>query len=141
MPILLARGQKKTRIGKILICTRAGEPGKSDIRFGGRLARNLSAPVTLLHITQGLKGASPQAQRHLRAASATLQSLEVANEVLVRPHADPAECILELAAQHDLVVIGGHGPQSRSMFGRDDVAVQVLDRAECPVLVVPAEKA
>jgi nucleotide-binding universal stress UspA family protein len=139
LPILVTKGPGKTRIRKILICTRAGEPGKSDIRFGGRLARHLGAQVTLLHVTQDISGASPQAQRHLRHASATLRVLDVANEVVVRPHPDPAEAILEAAAQHDLIVIGGHGPQSRSVFGRDDITVQVLNRTPCPVLVVPAE--
>ncbi|HYE66607.1 MAG TPA: hypothetical protein VD966_13550 [Pyrinomonadaceae bacterium] len=42
---------------------------------------------------------------------------------------------------YDLIVMGHHGPQSRSVFGRDDVTLQVLVGADRPVLVVPAEEA
>jgi nucleotide-binding universal stress UspA family protein len=76
----------------------------------------------------------------LGEASVTLSALEVTNEILNRVDANPAEAILREAAEHNLVVIGGHGPQARSVFGRDDVTIQVLARARCPVLVVPAEE-
>jgi hypothetical protein len=37
-------------------------------------------------------------------------------------------------------VVGGHGPTSRSILGVDDVTLQVLTRADRPLLVVPAEE-
>jgi nucleotide-binding universal stress UspA family protein len=124
----------------MLICTRAGEPGKSDIRIGGRLARYLGAQVTLLHVTR--PGLQPPrlVRRHLEQASATLSALEVPNEILTRADANPAEAILAEASSHDLIVIGGHGPQVRSVFARDDITLQVQTRARCPVLIVPAER-
>ena len=39
----------------------------------------------------------------------------------------------------DLVVIGSHGPRSRSVTARDDVTIQILDSANRPVLVVPED--
>ena len=34
VPVLIAKGER-TRLERILICTAAGEPGKSDVRVGG----------------------------------------------------------------------------------------------------------
>ena len=138
-PVVVAAGQTKVRMTRLLICTRAGEPGKSDIRIGGRLARRLGARVTLLHLRRHEAEAQARARRHLERASATLTALEVDNEIRCYAAGNPAEAILREAAAHDLVVIGGHGPEGRSVFARDDIALQVLARASCPVLVVPAE--
>ena len=140
MPVIVANGDSKPNISRILICTRAGEPGKSDIRFGGRLARYLGARVTLLHVTRNSAEPVPLVRRHLQQASATLNGLEVPNEILIRAATNPAAVIIREAADHDLIVIGGHGPLARSVFGRDDITIQVLTRTQRPVLVVPAEK-
>lgn len=127
------------RFSRILICTRAGEPGKSDIRHGGRLARYLGARVTLLHISPPDAEPKGLVRHHLDQAAATLRALEVEYEVVNRADADCAEGIIRESQRHDLAVIGGHGPQARSVFGRDDVTLQVLAGVHCPVLVVPAE--
>jgi nucleotide-binding universal stress UspA family protein len=130
LPMLIAKGERP-EIKRILICTRAGEPGKTDVHIGGRLARFLGATVTLLYITAESAKPSPLARVHLEKASATLRGLEVAT---------PTEGILREAAEHDLIVVGGHGPTSRSILGVDDVTLQVLTRADRPLLVVPAEE-
>jgi nucleotide-binding universal stress UspA family protein len=137
LPMLIAKG-KAPEIKRILICTRAGEPGKTDVYIGGRLARFLGATVTLLHVTAESAKPSPLARAHLEKASATLRGLEVANEIHIRPAATPTEGILREAAEHDLIVVGGHGPTSRSIFGTDDVTLQVLTRTDRLLLVVPA---
>lgn len=139
IPVIVAVGVNP-RLSRILICTRAGKPGKGDVRYGGRLARYLGARVSLLHIARPDTEPRPLVGKHLGEASVTLSALEVTNEILNRVDANPAEAILREAAEHNLVVIGGHGPQARSVFGRDDVTIQVLARARCPVLVVPAEE-
>jgi nucleotide-binding universal stress UspA family protein len=139
LPMLIAKGERP-EIKRILICTRAGEPGKTDVHIGGRLARFLGATVTLLYITAKSAKPSPLARVHLEKASATLRGLEVANEIRIRPAATPTEGILREAAEHDLIVVGGHGPTSRSILGVDDVTLQVLTRADRPLLVVPAEE-
>jgi nucleotide-binding universal stress UspA family protein len=78
-------------------------------------------------------------RQHLDQAAPTLRALDFACEVLTHTEANCAEGILREASDHDLAVLGGHGPQARSVFGRDDVTLQVLARARCPTLVVPAE--
>jgi nucleotide-binding universal stress UspA family protein len=140
IPAIVAPADSKPLVSRILICTRAGEPGKSDIRIGGRLARHLGARVTLLHITHRDAEAHSLVRRHLTQASAALSSLEVTNEILTRIDTNPAEGILREAAEYDLTVVGGHGPQVRSLFARDDITLQVLARGRNPVLVVPAEQ-
>ncbi|HEY6040540.1 MAG TPA: ATP-binding cassette domain-containing protein [Anaerolineae bacterium] len=50
IPILIAKGKSRT-LARVLICTAGGEPGKNDVRVGGRLARRLGASVTLLYVT------------------------------------------------------------------------------------------
>jgi ABC-type Fe3+/spermidine/putrescine transport system ATPase subunit len=139
LPVIVAAGEKDPRFLRVLICTRAGAPGKSDIRIGGRLARHLGARVTLFHIMRPGTEVRPLVRRHLEHASATLSALEVPTEILTRADSNPAEAILRETGEHDLLVIGGHGPQAKSLFGRDDIALQVLTRAHCPVLVVPAD--
>jgi nucleotide-binding universal stress UspA family protein len=135
--VLIAKDERP-EIERILICTRAGEPGKIDVHIGGRLARFLGATVTLLYVTA--ESAKPRPRAHLEKASATLRGLEVANEIRIRPAATPIEGILREAAEHDLIVVGGHGPKSRSILGADDVTLQVLTRADRPLLSVPAEE-
>jgi nucleotide-binding universal stress UspA family protein len=139
IPVIVAPAEAKVQFSRILICTRAGEPGKSDIRIGGRLARHLGARATLLHVIRPGEADNPRVRRHLHQASCTLTALEVANEVLCRTNENPAEGILEEGASHDLIVIGGHGPQARSVWGRDDITLQILAHAKSPVLIVPAE--
>jgi sulfate transport system ATP-binding protein len=139
-PVLVVKGDRTT-ITHILICTAAGEPGKSDVRAGGRLARRLRATATLLYVTREREGPSERACAHLERATATLRALDVASTIRTRPAATPVEGILAEAhaGNYDLIVIGSHGPVARSVFGRDDVALQVVAKADRPVLVVPYE--
>jgi len=53
----------------------------------------------------------------------------------------PLEGILMEAREgdYDLVVVGGHGPRTRSIRARDDITLQILDSLNRPVLVVPEE--
>ena len=141
IPVLVAKGER-TQIGRVLICTAAGEPGKSDVREGGRLARRLGAPVTLLYVAREPGGISSLTQSHLDRAAATLKSIDV--EVHVRIRSAPSAVVGIMAeareGDHDLIVIGAHGPRSRIRFKLNDVMLQVLSTADRHVLVVPSDK-
>jgi nucleotide-binding universal stress UspA family protein len=65
----------------------------------------------------------------------------VTAEARVRMAPTPLEGILLEARQgdYDLVVIGSHGPRSRSVTARDDVTIQILNSANRPILVVPED--
>ncbi|MCW5848861.1 MAG: ATP-binding cassette domain-containing protein [Anaerolineae bacterium] len=140
-PTLVVK-DKDYPLERILICTAAGEPGKSDVRIGGRLARQVGAAVTLFHVTRGASQPTPLARSHLERAAATLRALNVPTEVRFRPAQTPAAGILAEAREggYGLVVVGSHGPHSRSVFGLDDVTRQVLSGTDRPVLVVPADE-
>jgi nucleotide-binding universal stress UspA family protein len=130
-PLLLARGRPR-RIERILICTAVGEPGKSDIRAGGWLARRLGAAVTLLHVIRPGQTPLPMVPQHLDRGVATLRELGVSGTHCVRPAETPIDGILGLLREtpHDLVVVGASG-------GGERVTRQVLRQAGCSVLVVP----
>ncbi|HXG64720.1 MAG TPA: ATP-binding cassette domain-containing protein [Blastocatellia bacterium] len=141
IPVLVVNGER-LRLSKILICTAAGEPGKSDVRFGGRLARRLGAEATLFHVDRKGSGPGAFALSHLERASATLRALDVKSQTLIRAASTPAVGILQEAREgdYDLIVMGSHGPDTRKFFRPDDVTMQVVAAADRPVLIVPSEE-
>jgi sulfate transport system ATP-binding protein len=142
IPVLVAKADR-AGIEKILICTAAGEPGKSDVRVGGQLARRLNAKVTLFYVTRMASSPDSLTSDHLERAARTLRAMDVESDVRIRPAAGAAAGILAEAEEgdYDLIVMGSHGPRLRKLFKLDDVTLQVLAEADRPVLVVPAEKA
>jgi nucleotide-binding universal stress UspA family protein len=141
VPVLIAKGER-TRLERILICTAAGEPGKSDVRVGGRLARRLGATVTLLYVAREPDGVSALTRSHLDRAAATLNAQDVESQVRVRSAVTPVAGIMAEATEgdYDLIVIGAHGPRSRIRFRPHDVMLQVLSVAQRHVLVVPPDR-
>ncbi len=141
MPVLVVKGEQTT-IRRILICTAAGEPGKQDVRVGGRLARRLGAAVTVLYVSSTMGQLHPPIYAHLEQAVATLRALDLKADSCIRAVSTPTEGILAEArtGAYDLIVVGGHGPHLSSIFGLDDITLQVLIGADRPVLVVPGEE-
>lgn len=141
VPVLITKGER-TRLERILICTAAGEPGKSDVRVGGRLARRLGATVTLLYVARETGGVTPLTRSHLDRAAATLKATDVESEVRIRTAPTPLAGIMAEASEgdYDLIVIGAHGPKSRMRFRPNDVMLQVLATAQTHVLVVPPDR-
>lgn len=141
VPVLVAKGTQ-TRLERILICTAAGEPGKSDVRVGGRLARRVGAAVTLLYVARASDQVSSLTRSHLERASATLKATDVDSQVRIRNAETPLAGILAEAAEgnYDLIVIGAHGPRSRIRFRPNDVMLQVLSASQRHVLVVPPDR-
>ncbi|HYO14706.1 MAG TPA: ATP-binding cassette domain-containing protein [Thermoanaerobaculia bacterium] len=143
-PLLLVHGEPDP-FRRILICTAVGEPGKTDIRVGGWLARRLGARVTLLHVTlQGEKEPAPWVKTHLDRGLATLRALEVTCGAVLRPAPTPVEGILaetELGG-YDLIVLGRRapGPGTRFLRERGDVNLQILAGTGRSVLIVPADE-
>ncbi|HSB08041.1 MAG TPA: ATP-binding cassette domain-containing protein [Blastocatellia bacterium] len=139
VPVLIAKGDQP-RLERILVCTAAGEPGKNDVREGGRLARLLGATVTLLHVSTGTGEVSPVTRSHLDRAAATLKAIDVESNLRIRSAPSPIAGILAEAGDgnHDLIVIGAHGPRTRLRF--NDVMLQVLATAKQHVMVVPSDR-
>jgi sulfate transport system ATP-binding protein len=141
VPVLVVKGER-TKLERVLICTAAGEPGKSDIDTGGRLARRLNARVTLLFVTRDTDDVNVLTRRHLDQGAATLRAMDVACDVRVRMAGTPVEGIVGEAAagDYDLIVIGFHGPRSHAFYKFNDIMLQVLENADRPVLVVPTDR-
>ena len=138
-PLLFARAGT-AGLERILICTRVGEPGKADIRLGGWLASRMNSRVTLLHVARHESEVPGYVRAHLEQGVATLRGLDAAGDARIREARSPVEGILaEAGSGYDLIVIGGHGPRSRSPSVRHDVTLEIVSRADRPVLVVPAE--
>ncbi len=140
VPILVVK-EACTSLNRILIATAAGEPGKNDVRVGGWIARRLGAAVTLVYVARSGDETEPTVQSHLDRALTTLKSLEIQAESVISRASKAEEGILNQAREgrFDLIVLGSHGPETRSIFGLDDVSLRVVSAAEVPVLVVPGE--
>ncbi len=140
IPVLLVK-EAGPRLERMLICTGAGEPGKADVVFGGRLARHARAKVTVLHLYP--PGAESlivdRGARHLEQACASLEALGVACETRLAAHASPAQGILEqlVSGDHDLLVIGAPARRDLRRLSSADLTSQIVERANRPVLVVP----
>jgi len=140
VPLLITARDFKP-IERILVCTAAGEPGKTDVRMAAWLARRVRASVTLLHVlTPNSNDAS--AREHVANAASTLGSLDVHVDTRLVEAQSPAEAIVREAAQGDwdLLVLGGHGPHAGALFEPEDVTLQVLKQVDCSVLVVPDQE-
>jgi nucleotide-binding universal stress UspA family protein len=140
IPVRLVK-EAGPRLERMLICTGAGEPGKADVVFGGRLARHARAKVTVLHLYP--PGAESliveRGARHLEQACASLEALGVACETRLAAHASPAQGILEqlVSGNHDLLVIGAPARRDLRRASSLDLTSQIIERANRPVLVVP----
>ncbi|HLE51483.1 MAG TPA: ATP-binding cassette domain-containing protein [Anaerolineales bacterium] len=140
VPVLIVQSPRPN-IQRILICTAAGEPGKSDVRFGGRLARTTGAQATVFHIRRprSTGAEKKRTDRHLRQAQSTLESLKVNCEIKVIDEAPLPEGILSEAEQgdYDLIVVGAPAPRSPQQFRWKDLDSQIVNGTTRPVLIVP----
>jgi sulfate transport system ATP-binding protein len=128
----------RPQLQRILVCTAGGEPGKRDIRLGGRVARRAGAAVTLFHV--GPEHSTPvqsaRVERHLAQGQATLTALGVASETRSAP-GEVVEQILGEAktGDHDLIVLG-----ASLTFAETDPVTSIVRNAPVPVMVVPFER-
>lgn len=138
---------------KILVPTDASEYSKRALTTALELARVFDAEIELLHVTftpqaywgyalsYGITVSQEELNRNGEAAlEATLAGLEIGQVSLKRKlkSGHPVnEIIKEIGKEQvELVVMGSHGygPIMGSVLG--SVSQRVLQRAECPVLIV-----
>lgn len=152
--LLVVKGERD-QLRNLLICTSGNEIAEPVIRNGARLAQTVQARVTLLHVASPvpsmytgmdeieetldelLQTDTPLAQ-HLRWCAELLDRYDLDAEIELR-HGVVANEILREAQldAYDLIVIGAHiisSPWKELMM--DNVAHQVIERAQCPVLMV-----
>lgn len=138
---------------KILVATDASEYSRRALKTALKVALEFDAEVELLYVTyirEAYWGYNvtysflvPQEQIEEAgelALQATLEGIDIGNVSLKKKNVlgHPATMILEEVEKEgiDLVVMGSHGygPITGSLLG--SVSQRVLQRAECPVLIV-----
>ncbi len=124
---------------RALVCVAAGEPGKEDVLFSGRLLRHLEAEATLLYV---LPDGSAEATRNraegfLSAGVRTLGTLGVAATWQIRP-SPVVPTILKTMQEggHDLLVIGAPLPTPAGRIVLGEVVGQLVRRSVWPLLIV-----
>jgi sulfate transport system ATP-binding protein len=138
---LLLAPRPPRELSRVLICVAAGEPGKEDVIFTGRLARHLGANVTLLSVLPK-DGSHTQVrartERFLEAGVRTLAVLGVPAQLAIRSGAVRDEILAEMAAGgHDLLVLGAPLTRSDGRGALAGVVGQILsEAADRPVLIV-----
>ena len=142
-PVLLVQEQRPD-LRRMLICTAAGEPGKYDIRFGGRLARqNRGCTVTVFHVhpPQQASWQRLRVERHMQQAVSALQALKVEAEAKVKPFGEGgvvAEIAHEAdAGDYDLIIIGAPAQRHPARLRWTEFASGIVSATSRPVLVVP----
>lgn len=141
-PVLLVQ-EARPQIARVLICTAIGEPGKTDVRFGGRVARRTRAAVTVFHVAR--PDTAPwersRIQEHMAAAQAALDSLGLAAETKIEEreaHETAAAIATEAhAGNYDLIVIGAPAWPHPARLRWTDFASQIVRHTSHPVLIVP----
>jgi ABC-type Fe3+/spermidine/putrescine transport system ATPase subunit/nucleotide-binding universal stress UspA family protein len=129
----------KLSISNMLICSAVGEPGKADVRVGGRLARLLGASTTVLHVIDDVtEDQRRRTEVHLEQALSTLESFGVKAESKIGK-APFVEYILNEATSgnYDLIVIGAPGPESAERLYWHDAVTEIVNGTTIPVLIVP----
>ncbi len=137
LPVLVLKGDRR-RVTRMLIATGAGEPGKKDVRDGGRLARRLAVPVDVVHVTPPGREVVEPERSHLDRALGTLQALDLQSELKIRTGEDVAAAVLAEAqeTEAELLVIGNHLPRGGLLRG-PDITRRILAQSDRAVLVIP----
>jgi sulfate/thiosulfate transport system ATP-binding protein len=152
VPVLIVP-EARPALKKILVCMASGITGRSDVIFAGRLAGNLGAEATLLHVSGGADSGAPRgrpgavtedylrqlATERLARGILTLKLMGVRSEMKIR-HGLPPEEILEEArsGDYDLVSVGAPDPPRWRGTERRLIIDDLLQEGKRPVLVVPA---
>jgi sulfate transport system ATP-binding protein len=139
VPVLMVQ-EPRSSLGRVLICSAVGEPGKADVRIGGRLASLTGGLATVLHVrsSQETSEQRRRAEQHLRQALSTLESMGVKSQSKIGE--EPAiDHILSEAEEgdYDLIVIGAPAPRPPRRLRWHDLANQIVSGTHRPVLVVP----
>jgi nucleotide-binding universal stress UspA family protein len=142
-------------ITRILVPTDFSAAAARALQYGSRLASTLDAELTIVHIVapptthSWMEGADPDGETTeawLTEAHAALADAvaSVRDQVpVVRGRVSiglEAEEILDFTSRQgiDLIVMGMHGHGRTERWLRGSVTDQVLRRAPCPVLAIPA---
>jgi hypothetical protein len=138
IPVLVVN-RRGHEIERMVIYLADGEKDLIDVLDGGRLAKRLGLPVTLLHVASATGKLSPETESHLNRELTTLKKLGVSCDLRLRQASTPVQgMIAEFhGGGHEILVMGQHRSGSRKSVAVDSLILQVLSRVDRPVLVIP----
>jgi hypothetical protein len=156
--VLVVKGREREEITEILVCSAAGPMSEKTVRFASRLAHELGASVTLLHVMsqvaleEGAEGADLEAGAdelmerraregvHLEEMLRILRDDGVEVQPLVRHGLVVDEIIAEAKKGHfDMVVVGSHTTRDIGGVLSSDLSQQIMLAANRPILIVHQE--
>jgi len=156
-PVLSVAGKCAT-IRRVLICSGGKHYIENAVRLTGQIAKGAGATVTLLHVMGELPALYAHLPRmeetatrllnsdselgiNLRHEKATLESMGVPTEVRLRHGPVLQEILSETRTEpYDLVVTGSAVSRSLRTYVLGDVSREILNRAECAVLVARGDE-
>ncbi len=126
---------------RILCALDFSRPATSAFELALALSRDRNAELTVVHAVSPGKRSSWRARERI-ATTTALRAQAGAAGVRLRvseQHGDTAGVILRHAnaGRFDLIVLGTHSTMGVERFRTGSVAEHVIDRASCPVLIVP----
>ena len=141
--VLLISGEQPVA-RQALICVAAGEPGKEDVLFAGRLVRHLEAKAQLLAVLppgDGDPALHARARRFLRDGERTLEMLGVHARSKIRQGDVYEEITAEMKEDgYDLLVLGAPLPARDGTLALSGVTGRLLEELhDHPILVVRSE--
>ncbi|HEU5036605.1 MAG TPA: universal stress protein [Nocardioides sp.] len=133
-PVLVHRG----------VLAAVDDTARSDavLRFAFRQASQRGLPLTVLHVapepTYGPPADDPEEARYLAEVVAGLREVwpDVPAQTVIG-RGDPSAGILDAGRRMNLVVLGAHEGRSLADLLLGSVVSPVVERADCPVAVVP----
>ena len=156
-PVLMVAG-KSSAVRRVLICSGGGRYIDSAVHLTGQIARSTGATVTLLHVmpeppaiyarlrrmeesAAWLLNSSSELGLNLRHEKEALESLGVPTEVGLRRGVVIEQILDEIdGGNYDLVVTGSALSRSLRTYVLGDVTREIVNRANCAVLVVRTQE-
>ncbi len=136
---------------KSILCpTDFKEAGNNGIEYAAQLAQSLSASLTITHVRPSIWPEAIQLKKEERASTESISGMlkRMAEETHATFHIPChfhleatsqtiEQAIATMANQYDLLVLGTNGADDyyQLLFGSN--AFHVIEKAKCPVIVVP----
>jgi nucleotide-binding universal stress UspA family protein len=142
------------RFERVLIPTDGSNTSRKALETGLEVARLMGADVTGLYVLDDSAYAAfpgdvewdtikdmlaEEAQHALAELEEACDENDISCSVQTR-EGHPAEEILDVSEEHDLVVMGTHGRSGLEHLLLGSVTEKVIRHAECPVLVIRADE-
>jgi len=142
IPVMFV-ASKAPELKHILVCSAAGEQGKTDIQVAGRLALRTHTPITVMTVLTSDVDQSEEARaiHHLKLAKHSLKALGVDCTTLIRQGLPFDEIIAEASnPEYGLIVTGASYPEGSRGPATPSTTKRIVDQVQKSILIVPMGK-